>query len=384
MENLLHGKRVFVAVTNDLVTDQRVHRACMTLSECGCHVHLVGRLLPDSLPVVRPYTCSRMRLVFKKKAFFYAEYNLRLFFKLIFSKSDAFYANDTDTLLACFLVSLFRNKPLFFDAHELFTEVPELVERHKVKAVWKAIEKWILPKVVAAVTVSNGVADEYFRRYGIRMSVVRNLPMTSRLPISPVSDGNSNMKTVLYQGAVNEGRGIRWMIDAMEYLPDCQFVVAGVGDLYDELVCYARSKAWCDRIVFLGRVEPEKLRYVTMQAHLGLILLENKGLNYYYSFPNRIGDYVQACVPVLATAFPELRKIVQQYDLGLLVPEPQRDECYPKVVAEAVRDALTRYHWMNVENRMAHFSKARLELCWDAEKNILIDSFCSLWNRGDS
>lgn len=379
MENVLHGKRVWVAVSNDLVTDQRVHRACTTLSESGCHVHLVGRLLPQSMPVVRSYKCSRMRLIFKKTAFFYAEFNVRLFFKLLFSKSDAFYANDTDTLLACYMASCIRNKPLFFDAHELFSEVPELVGRHRVQSVWCAIERWILPKVAASVTVSRGVSDEYYRRYGIRMSVVRNLPLSSfGTTIHPATD-DSELKTVLYQGAVNEGRGVRWMIDALEYLPDCRFVVAGVGDLYHELAAYALSKKWHDRIVFLGRIEPDRLRQITLKAHLGLILLENKGLNYYHSFPNRVGDYVHACVPVLATAFPELRQVVEQYDLGVLIREPQQDECYPKTVAEAVRTALDCYHWDDPESRLSHFAKARRDLCWDTEKHILIEAFASMW-----
>lgn len=378
-KDVLLGKRVFVVVTNDLVTDQRVHRTCMTLSESGCVIHLVGRLLPESLPIVRPYKCSRMRLVFRKTVLFYAEFNVRLFFKLMFSKCDAYYANDTDTLLACYLVAFFKNKPLFFDAHELFTEVPELVGRKGVKAVWGMIERFVIPRVKAAVTVSNGVSEVYFQRYGVRMSVVRNLPFSYSFPILHGSGVGSGLKTILYQGAVNEGRGVHWMIDALEYLPDCRFVVVGIGDLYDEMVSYALSKDWRERVVFLGRVEPEKLHLVTIQAHLGLILLENKGLNYFHSFPNRIGDYVHACVPVLATAFPELCQVVERYDLGVLIGEPQPNECYPKVVADAVRMALARYNWDTIQDRMDHFSKARLELCWESEKIKLVDSFSSMW-----
>lgn len=376
MKKDLHGTRVAVAVTNDLVTDQRVHRTCLALHEAGCQVSLFGRMLPESNAVQRPYRCSRMRLLFRKTAFFYAEYNIRLFVKLLCCKFDVFYANDTDTLLACYLASAVKRKPLFFDAHELFTEVPELVNRPKVRSVWRRIEKCILPKVSAAVTVSNGVAKEYASRYGLKMSVVRNLPFRNVQP--PSSAENNNVKTILYQGAVNEGRGVAWMIDAMEYLPHCRFLVVGNGDLYDSMVQYANSKAWSDRIEFLGRVEFEKLNQITMQAHLGLILLENKGLNYYYSFPNRVGDYAQACVPVLATDFPELRQVVAQYDLGTLIAEPQRGECYPLTIANAVKATLDQYNWSDVNGRFAHFEKARRDLCWEVEKMQLLDSFRSI------
>ena len=102
-------RRIILSVTNDLVTDQRVHRSCTALSEAGYDVTLVGRRLPDSVPVERPYKTVRMRLLFRKKAVFYAEYNLRLFLRLLFSPTDAFYANDTDSLPANYLAAvLFR------------------------------------------------------------------------------------------------------------------------------------------------------------------------------------------------------------------------------------------------------------------------------------
>ena len=114
------AKRIIMAVTNDLLTDQRVDRSCRALQEAGYEVTLVGRKLPTSEALeARNYRCVRMRLMFRRSAAFYAEYNLRLLIRLLVMPADAFYANDSDTLLACRLAAGLRRKKLFFDAHEL-------------------------------------------------------------------------------------------------------------------------------------------------------------------------------------------------------------------------------------------------------------------------
>ena len=216
--------RVILSVTNDLVTDQRVHRSCSALSEAGFRVTLVGRRLPGSAPLQRPYHTRRLSLLFRKKALFYAEYNLRLFLHLLFAPADLFYANDTDTLLANYLAARLRRKPLFFDAHEMFPEVPELVGRDRVRRVWTKIEDLIFPRLarrpdMAAVTVCQSIADIYRQRYGLSMAVVRNVPLPSPSTSAPVDDllaaVPAGKRILLYQGAINIGRGIEWMMAAM-------------------------------------------------------------------------------------------------------------------------------------------------------------------------
>ena len=343
-------RRIILSVTNDLVTDQRVHRSCTALSEAGYDVTLVGRRLPDSVPVERPYKTVRMRLLFRKKAVFYAEYNLRLFLRLLFSPTDAFYANDTDSLPANYLAAVLRRKPLFFDAHEMFPEVPELVGRPRVKRFWTRIEDRIFPRLCrphrAAVTVCQSIADIYRNRYGLNMRVVRNVPMSFPKYNDAASQILASLpqdkRILLYQGAVNVGRGIEWIMAAMPYLPECHLVIAGV-------------------------------------ASLGLSLLENRGLNYYYSLPNRIADFVQSEVPVLATDFPEIRRVVETYGIGTLVepapfdvatqhstpPDPQR-------MAQIIRDTLAEWDTLNPDERHHRFALAAADLTWENDKKTLL------------
>lgn len=373
------------------MTDQRVDRTCRALTEAGYRVTLIGRRLPASVPLAaRPYRTERMRLLFRRSALFYAEYNIRLLLRLLTLKADAFYANDSDTLPACAVAAKLRRKPLLFDAHELFPDVPELEGRTRVQAVWRWVEKRWLPRVTAAFTVCKSVADEYRWRYGIEMKVVRNMPdaVSNQQPVagnvlSTVNLGfahNPESPILLYQGAVNVGRGVREMLDTMEWLPDCRLVIAGDGDERTALEQYADSLPWKERVVFTGRLEPATLKTLTRQASLGLCLLEDLGLNYRYSLPNRIGDFAQAGVPLLATDFPEIAAVLQEYGIGQLVPPcPQEkgDENYRQYVRDLSRqiaDTLDCWKTMPKEERERRFARAGEELCWEREKKVLIEA----------
>ena len=389
-------KHIAVAVTNDLLTDQRVDRTCRTLVEAGYGVTLVGRRLKTSPPLQeREYGTHRMRLVFNRSALFYLEYNFRLFMRLLRMRPDAVWSNDTDTLLACTAAARLLRRPLVFDAHELFPEVPELVGRPRVKAVWQWIERKCLPHVRVAYTVCQSVAEEYRRRYGVEMHVVRNLQESGMRakggggenaadmhanPASGLTFKGEQLEThtLLYQGAVNVGRGVREAIDALEWLPECRLVIAGDGDLRKELQAYAATLPWGDRVTFLGRVEPQALHELTRRADLGICLLEDLGLNYRYSLPNRVGDFVQAGVPLLATDFVEIRRVMEEYGTGALTeacPREKEGEAYRSHVrrlAAKIDETLRLWGTMPAEEREARFARARKELCWEEEKKCLL------------
>lgn len=382
----MEPKRIILSVTNDLVTDQRVHRSCLALHEAGYEVLLVGRHLPGGVAVNRPYKTHRMRLLFRRKALFYAEYNCRLFLKLLFSRADAFYANDTDTLMANYYAAKLRGKPLFFDAHEMFPEVPELADRPRVKAVWTAIEDSILPHVEHCCTVCQSIADIYRGRYGVEMAVVRNVPLRrskADAGLSPKVAGilaqvPQGKRIILYQGAVNLGRGIEQLLEAMPLLDECHFIVAGIGDKYDSLRTYAHAHSLDDRVSFVGRLPLEELGQLTHHAQLGLSLLENRGLNYFYSLPNRIADFAQAAVPVLATDFPEIHAVVERYGIGTLIASGRENDA--QALAQAIRDALGEWDGIAPEEKQRRFDRAGEELSWQHDKKILLGAVEKLWN----
>jgi glycosyltransferase involved in cell wall biosynthesis len=352
-------KTAIVCVTNDLSTDQRVHKTCLTLQKCDYWVVEYGRLLPDSLPLERSYFTLRKKLWFRKGLQFYAEYNIRLFLYLMNADVDLIFANDLDTLPAAYLASRLRNKKLIFDAHELFPEVPELANRPLIKAVWEKIERLIIPNITHSLTVCNSISDYYKQKYNIQMAVVRNVPLYKSKPESkPTSQGK---KTIIYQGALNKGRGLEMVLDAMPFVKNANLIIIGDGDIRSLLEKKVKSLKIKDRVQFLGKISGERLFDFTLSANIGLCLLENIGLNYYYSLPNRIFDYLHAGVPVLATNFPEIACIVETYKTGILI-----DHYEPTYLSGVINYML--------ENPLdtSHFDVVSKELCWENEEKMLI------------
>ncbi|MDX9747728.1 MAG: glycosyltransferase family 4 protein [Paludibacter sp.] len=355
------SRRILIAVTSDLTTDQRVLKVAGTFHAEGWQVMLVGRLLPDSKAFESDYRHRRMNLIFTSGFLFYLEFNLRLFIKALFCPHEFIYANDTDTLTACYLASAIRRKKLIFDAHELFPEVPELQQRHFVKKVWQTIENLIIPRLNRTLTVCESIAGYYNQKYGIDMQVVRNVPYLREYTDSislPVENGK---KIILYQGALNTGRGLEWVIEAMPQIDNAILYIIGDGDLREQLKQQVSKLKLNDRVVFHGKVDASELYRYTPSADLGLCLLENKGLSYYFSLPNRIFDYLHAGVPVLSSPFPEIKKIVETYKTGIL-----SDEHSPDKLASLINKILKEGY------PTAHFKQLTAEFCWEKEQRKLL------------
>ena len=351
--------KITLTVTNNLESDQRVNKVATSLHKFGYEVEVVGCKSRPCKPYQKEYATKRLNVFFKRGVLFYAEINIRFFFHLLFSDADIFTANDTDALAGTYLAAKLRRKSLVVDLHELFPEVPEVTNRKFVKGVWTKIEDWILPKVKHGYTVCQSIADYYKDKYGVILSVVRNMPSYKCLDDIPSTTINSipaDKKIILYQGAVNVGRGVEWIIDAMPFVrEDVVFVVAGKGDLYDELKTKAN-----DRIIFLGHIPYAELASITRRASIGVCLLKNQGLSYYYALPNRVFDMIQCHVPLLATDFPEIRRIVATYETGKLISDYS-----PKSLADTINSML--------DEPIDHekFSRVATELCWEKEEGKL-------------
>ncbi len=353
-------KRLIIAVNDDLNTDQRVLRIAGTLSQNGFDVFLFGRMSNNSKPLKIGHKAFRAKLLVNKGMMFYFLFNWRLFWFLMTHKFDAVLSNDLDSLVGSSLASILKHKPVIYDSHEYYTEVPELVGRPFKRRIWLFAERLFLPRTKASYTVCQSIADIYYEKYHKHFDVVRNVPYS--LP-KPNVDNRRNV--VMYQGALNLGRGIELMIDAMKYLSDCELVIAGSGDIDSDLRKRASSLVEGGKITFLGRLAPDELHSKTLEAKVGLSLEEDLGLNYHYALPNKLFDYIQARVPVIVADLPEMRNIVQTYKVGQVLTDRT-----PQSLANLIHNVMAEssVYYNNLDT-------ASMQLCWENESKNLLDIY---------
>jgi glycosyltransferase involved in cell wall biosynthesis len=366
-------KRAIISVINDLVTDQRVDKTACVLADMGFEVILVGRRKTDSPRMPdRVYETIRMRLLWEKGPAFYAEYNLRLFFLLLSRPADLLVSNDLDTLLPNFLIHKLKRIPIVYDSHEYFTATPELVNRPKIQRIWKWIEKSIVPKLKNCITVNTSIAQLFEKEYNVPFKVVRNIPrrrqnleITSRAALGLPED----RKIVLLQGSgINVQRGAEEAVEAMQYLDNVLLLIVGGGDVLPLLKNKASEMSLQNKVTFVPRQTPEKLAGYTANADLGLTIDKDTNINYRFSLPNKLFDYIYAGIPVLATPLFELKNIIQQYQIGEFIENHD-----PEHIAETVKKMLQD------EDRLAFYRqntiKAAADLNWENEKKTLIEIF---------
>ncbi|MEZ4937398.1 MAG: glycosyltransferase [Crocinitomicaceae bacterium] len=363
-------KRALVSVTNDLYTDQRVHKVCMFLHENGFEVKLIGRHRKNSPEMDhRPYQWRRLNVLFDKGPLFYAFYNIFLFFYLLIQKKDVLVSNDLDTLLPNYLVSKICRKKLVYDSHELFTEVPELVSRPNVQRVWLKIEEAIFPKLKNVITVNESIAQIYKEKYHVDVKVVRNIASKRNvIPLKTKKDLGipENKFIVLLQGAwINMDRGGEELLDAFKLLNDKFFlVIAGGGDVIELLKKRTQEYQLMDKVKFFPKMPYDELCQITVHADLGVSLDKNTNMNYQFSLPNKLFDYIHSGVLVLVSDLVEIKRIVQQYQVGEII-----EEVSPEKIAEAIQKIASdsiQYQKMKLNTQ-----RASEELNWENETKVL-------------
>jgi glycosyltransferase involved in cell wall biosynthesis len=361
-------KKAIVSVINDLSTDQRVHKVCMTLRGMGYEVTLVGRRQRKSLPMApRAYSTKRMFLLFEKGPLFYAFFQLRLLLYLLFHKADVLVANDLDTLWPNYRISKLKGAALVYDTHELFCEVPELQGSPRKKNIWKKLEKSIFPKLKQVFTVNDSIAKIYSEEYNVNVNVVRNIPLlSSGASVKAVSKPElgipENKKIIVLQGAgINIDRGAEEAVLAMQYVEHAVLMIVGSGDVIGVLKEMTKELKLENKVIFTGKVPFEKLVQYTRHGDLGLTLDKDTNINYRYSLPNKLFDYIHAGVPVLASPLVEIRRIIEEYQVGDVISSHD-----PEHIAEKINKILSNEGSLQEWKKNAKIAAGKLN--WENEE----------------
>lgn len=368
--------RIIISVTNDLSSDQRVHKVCSTLYQNGFDVLLVGRLLTTSKELTaRSYATKRMKLFFTKGVLFYAEYQLRLLILLLVSKFDSLHANDLDTLLPNYLASRLKRKELVYDSHEYFTEVPELQGNPVKKKIWELAEGFVFPHLKYVFTVNQSIADVYKQKYQKEIKILRNVPAHAMLNFSSqfqLPDFLNNKPYAILQGAgINVDRGAEELVEAMQYVNDLQLLIIGAGDVIEFLKKSVVQLELERRVFFIEKLPYEELLNYTHHAAFGLTLDKDTNLNYRYSLPNKIFDYAAAGIPILASSLIETKRIFDRYPIGLLVDNHQ-----PKHIAEKMQQMMNDKNLIEVWRKNA--KKVSEENYWENEVSVMLQIYLTI------
>ena len=355
--------KIICTVTNDLSYDQRMQRICKSLVHAGYKVLLVGRKQKYSIPLSHQnFRQKRLYCFFSRGYLFYAEYNTRLFLFLLFQKASIFCANDLDTILPIYFISLLKNKTRVYDAHELFTEQIEIVSRPIIHHFWKLIEKFTVAQFKYGYTVNDFIQKELKNQYGVNYAVIRNLPACSfslNLPSHPQSN-----RLIIYQGSVNKGRCFETLIPAMKQV-NGHLIICGKGNYFEQVKVLIRDNKVDEKVELRGYLTPADLRQLTPNARLGLTLFEPTGLNQYHSLSNRFFDYIMAGIPQVCMAYPEYKIINEKYEVAVLIADSKED-----TIAGALNNLLSNTVVYSVLKH--NCLKARTVLNWEKEEKKLV------------
>ena len=326
-------------VSNDITYDRRMIRVCTAFADAGKKTLLVGRVLPSSQPLDHfPFDVDRVKCRYHKGPLFYAELVRR--FKS-FLKQISF-SNLVVTDLDTILVAKSYNDSdvrVYCDLHEYYEETPELIGKSIKKWVWSKVGQSSVSSIDVMYTVNESLAGIFSKKYNRKVSVIRNLPEQIEYTTRHIS---IPLKTV-YLGVLNPGRGLEEIIQAIINIKEITLSIIGDGPLKKELEVLASNNP---RITLVGTLKPDKLTRELTQHHLGWNVLDNNSQSYYYSLANKFFDYINHGLPVLTMDFPEYRKVIHQYNCGLIL-EDSKVNTLEKALRRITRDISVITQWQS-------------------------------------
>lgn len=358
-------KRITFTVTNDLNYDQRMIRICNSLNNAGYDVILIGTKFSHSLPLnVQKFKQQRINCLFKKGFGFYAEYNLKLFFKLLFLKSDAICCIDLDTMIPVYFSGKLKNTKFVYDAHEYFSELKEVATRKNIHKFWHLIEQTFVPKFKNGYTVSRSIANIFMQKYKVEYQTIMNVTVLE----SRANKTFSNNK-ILYQGSVNEARGLEFLIPAMKNVESI-LDIYGDGNYIEQTKKLIKKHNLEEKVFLKGKLAPTELNKITNEYLIGVNLVENIGLNQYYSLANKFFDYIHAELPQITMNYPEYKTINNETEVAICI-----DNLNPQTISDAINNLLNdkikyqslklncmnvklKYNWQNEEKKLIAFYKS--------------------------
>ncbi len=353
----------------DVATDARTLNIARSLRKAGWSVTIVGwernsavqRLSEQGLALL-PVQPPKTRMLWQWLHF--------LTVALVKAPAaKVYWAEDLYTLpLALWLRYRRGAQAVVYDARELYFALSSLAHRPVIQQFWQWLERRCLPYVDGLLVSGERDLQAMQRQYQQlpdQTLVLRNVPpyrqegATNRLrqhfQLPP------DVPIVVYQGVLLPGRGIEKIIAALPLLPNWFFAIIGAGPEESTVRRYAERYGVADRCLFPGAVPYDELLEWTASADVGVALIEPRSYSYELALPNKLFEYCQARIPVLATRLPAMQEVIDTYNLGLTI-EPSAS---PEQIAHHLQ---MLYRWKRDPRWVKQCAVAARQLCWEQQE----------------
>ncbi|GBD87630.1 spore coat protein SA [bacterium BMS3Abin03] len=365
------NKKVLIAFLGNINYDSRCRNLFDTLAANGFEVEFVGFdwLTKDFTPVEGNITIHKL----KKRRFsllFYFSFIYHLKIHLLKSHASIIFAEDIYTLPFAVAIGKLKHAKIYYDSRELFGYLAGLKDRKFVQGFWRFIEKIFIRHADYIITTGKMDSEVLHEMYNISNTIVlRNLPRyykpQKKVDLRTQLGIDAGEKILLYQGGILKGRGIKIILDALKELPGFTAVIVGGGEFENYYKKMTLDYDLVDRVFFAGKFEQNDLAKLTPSADIGVALIENISKSYYYALPNKLFEYIMAEIPVLVSNLPQMKQVIDEYEVGIAVNPNDKEE---------VKDALKKLATdKNLYNKFKLNCKTASEkLNWENEiQNLL-------------
>ncbi|MFN3872326.1 MAG: glycosyltransferase [Ignavibacterium sp.] len=366
-------KKVLITFLGNIDYDTRCNNLFNSLSDKGYDVEFIGfDWLTENFSTIKGkksiYKLSKKPL----SLFFYLKFYFILKLKLLTKKYDIIFAEDLYCLPVCVIIGKIKKAKVIYDCRELFGFLAGLKNKKLLQKFWSTVERIFIKK--ADLILTTGEMDSEFIRnqYNVENDlVIRNLPIykKSNSPINYYSllGIDKSKKVLLYQGVVLHGRGLKMIFEFLQTSDDFVLVVIGGGEMLDYYKQLSEKMSLQNKVFFIGKIPQDKLIDYTAGAFVGLSLIENVSLSYYYALPNKLFEYIMAEIPVIATNLPQMKKIIDTYKIGFAIEENNLTRL--KEILTKLKEDETSYDEIRLNCK-----KASEQLNWDNEVKKLFSA----------
>lgn len=319
----------------------------------------------------------RSLMQFHKPLLFF-DYYLRAYRWAAPRRFDVVHAHDLNTLPVAWALAQRRGIPLVYDSHELYPEVSTLSPRES--AIWSRIERRLIRRANAVITVCESIAEELSERYGIpRPTVLLNCPPASTVPATLTQNAPNRLREraglldchepiVLYQGGFSPFRGLEELVEAAEHLEHGVVVLMGWGRLHDQLAGQVAQRGLEARVRIIDAAAPDEVLEFTRGADLGVIPYRPVGLNNTYTTPNKLFEYLSVGLPIAGSRLPELTRFIES--LGIGATFDPRD---PRDIAATIDRMLADPELLR--RMRVNALAARERFVWEVQAEALLDVY---------